>query len=553
MGGSGSSPQAPARGSTEVIFDVRRGAPSILFRYPADAAEVEGCAAPAFFADLNLDQVVEAATKGLQEYDLRPFFHAPLRTVADIEYRQQVVRELDGTPLAKQVGAFARNMQAVRGWRNLAGKIRHLWPARGWVLDAAGLYCRTVRKLLAELEGTELNAAGLRDFRDYLTRYAASNSFTVLEADAERVREAMSAVRYAMTISGLKVRIRRYEAEEDYSEQVVADFDKFRQGGVKDYRVEYRDTVTVGHIEAQILEKVAKLFPEPFAALERFCADHPTFVDPAVAAFDRQSQFILAWLDYLRPLRNAGLELCYPHVSTEAKNVEVRAGFDIALAYKLVVAEHASSPVVCNDIRLVDGARLLVVTGPNQGGKTTFARSVAQICHLARLGLPVPGTSATVFVCDEIFTHFERGENLGDLRGKLHDDLVRVRDILTAATGDSLIVLNEIFTSTTVADASELSTAILRSIAGSDALVVCVTFLDELASLNGATVSAVAGVDPEDPTRRTFSIEYRPADGRAYAAALAAKHGLTYTRLKKILAAERGDHAGRGRTNGGEL
>jgi DNA mismatch repair ATPase MutS len=112
-----------------------------------------------------------------------------------------------------------------------------------------------------------------------------------------------------------------------------------------------------------------------------------------------------------------------------------------------------------------------------------------------------------------------------------------MKRILEEATSDSVAILNEIFAATTLADAVVLGTEVLSTLVELDCLGVCVTFVDELSGVSEATVSMVATVDPEDPAIRTFEILRRPADGRAYAAALAQKYGLSYERLKERAAA----------------
>ena len=114
----------------------------------------------------------------------------------------------------------------------------------------------------------------------------------------------------------------------------------------------------------------------------------------------------------------------------------------------------------------------------------------------------------------------------------MEDELVRLHQTCQIMTSNSVIVLNEIFNSTSLDDQVFLSTKVLEQILATGAICVCVTFIDALSRLGEKTVSMVSTVMPDDPAIRTFQIIRKPADGLAYALSLAEKRGVTYEQLR---------------------
>ena len=489
---------------------------------------------PGYFVDLNLDQVVQSMTAGREEYDLAPFFYAPLRDVDGIHYRQEVLRDLEQPAVFGALAKFADGMRRMRAHLDQVKKLRNEFQRHSWFVDAVEIYCAAVRSFADELAQCGVSSRGLLGVCDYLTHYVASGRFAALADETETVKQALTRIRYRVRIQGPRVTVSRYAGDADYSEQVLETFARFRQGAVRSYLARLTDLVAMNHVEERILERVARLHPDEFEQRAHYCERHRDYLDATIERFDREVQFYVAYLELIGRMRGPDLPFCYPCVSTESKDVAAMQTFDIALANKLV-PEHRE--VVCNDFHLEGPERLFVVSGPNNGGKTTFARTVGQLHHLASLGLMVPGREARVFLPDRIYTHFEKEEDIETLRGKFEDELVRVQAILEQATPDSVLVMNESFNSTTLNDARFVGAAVIKRILEVDALGVYVTFVDELASLSDATVSMVSQIVPENPAERTFKVVREPADGLAYAWAIAEKHGLTYDQLMERIGA----------------
>jgi DNA mismatch repair protein MutS len=506
---------------------------SILFDRPDAGAGVDGAQEPGCFADLNLDQVLASMTAGREEYDLAPFFYTPMSDVAAVDYRHEVLRDLEQQPVFDMVGRFAQRMHTMRQHVAQTKRLHYRYQQESLFLDAVDIYCQAVDTLAAELSDLDVTSRGFTALREYVADYVAGDAFASLAGETRERKEALAGVDYCVHIKGNRVRVSKYEGEADYSAEIEETFAKFKQGAVNSYRFKLPDVLEMNHVEAQVLDIVARLYPDVFLALDDYYARRRDYLDSMIGTFDREVQFLVAYLEYIERFKSAGLTFCYPDVSARATDVWGNRAFDLALANKLVPGKSA---VVCNDFYLSDPERILVVTGPNQGGKTTFARMFGQLHYLASLGYPVPGRRARLSLPDRVFTHFEVEEDIATLRGKLEDELFRVHEILEQATGDSIIVMNESFTSTTLNDALLLGTEVIAEVTELGSLCVYVTFVDELASLSDATVSMVSTVLPDNPAERTYRIVRKPADGLAYAAAIAEKYGLTYESLQRRIA-----------------
>ena len=480
---------------------------------------------PECFADLGLDLIVASITKGRESFELEKFWSSPPARIEDTRYRQGVFFDLEDKSVLGAVREFCEALRTVLARVRTSEQRDSSIQGDGIFAGSVLSYCKAVLKLENSLSSSKISSAGLTGFREYLSRYVSSEYFQHLCSEAEKITSEIASLSFYMDIKGGTVTVYDRAEDEDYSEFIEKLFDRFKPSeGSSDEVTEpaWRLVYVRGHVEEAILKLAARLYREQFRKLSQFHSENRNFVDAVILRFYREIQFYLSYLDYIEPLKKKGLPFCIPELKQEEGPVFCKGCFDLALASKM-----AGDRVVTNDFQLDLQERIIVVTGANSGGKTTFARMIGQAHYLAKLGVPVPGSMAALRFVDNVYTHFPRGEDVENMRSKLEEDLVRIKNILDRATERSVVIINEMFGSTSSFDAALLGRKIISKLQKIGCLSVYVTFIDELASLEHV-VSYVAQVDPKDPETRTYKVIRQPANGLAYARLIAKKYGLTY-------------------------
>jgi DNA mismatch repair ATPase MutS len=136
--------------------------------------------------------------------------------------------------------------------------------------------------------------------------------------------------------------------------------------------------------------------------------------------------------------------------------------------------------VVGNDAD-TNGKGLIIVTGANQGGKSTFLRSVGSAQLMMQSGMFVAADSFRASICRNLFTHFKREEDTAMTSGKFDEELGRMSDIVDHIAPYSMVLFNESFAATNEREGSKVARQIITALLEKSVRIVCVTHLYELA------------------------------------------------------------------------
>ncbi|HEX2585867.1 MAG TPA: DNA mismatch repair protein MutS, partial [Steroidobacteraceae bacterium] len=257
--------------------------------------------------------------------------------------------------------------------------------------------------------------------------------------------------------------------------------------------VEYVRRQTVRNAERYITPELKSFEDKVLGARDKALAREKELYDNileqliAQLALLQQSAMALAQLDVLCNLTERAITLNYvqPTLRDDAV-IEIEAG------RHPVVETFINQPFVPNDLKLDEQRRMLVITGPNMGGKSTFMRQTALIVLLARMGSFVPANAARIGPVDRIFTRIGASDDLAGGRSTFMLEMTEAANILNNATPNSLVLMDEIGRGTSTYDGLSLAWACATHIAKHvKAFTLFATHYFELTSLANEIDSCV--------------------------------------------------------------
>ena len=249
-------------------------------------------------------------------------------------------------------------------------------------------------------------------------------------------------------------------------------------------------------------QALAELRNQALSSLAQVVAEATDHLLAFFTMLRREIGFYVGCVRLHARLTRDGLPVCIPTPRAPGS-----AGLRCTGLYEPVLGLRARGQIVGNDVE-AEGIRLVMVTGANQGGKSTFLRSVGIAALMMQCGMFVPARSFVATVYRGVFTHYRRAEDTTMTSGKLDEELGRMSAIVDVIRPGSLLLSNESFASTNEQEGSRIARHVFRTMAECGVTVVAVTHLFDLASglyqRGGSVLFLRAEREPDG--RRTFRL-----------------------------------------------
>lgn len=524
--------------------------------------------------DLELEQTLLALTRSsIERSRVREVLTRICTDPAVIAYRQDVIEDLwQHEAFRHGLDALLPSVGALDSYRSSLDRKRSTFQDVTWRLGELDHFvtCVSGLKDLFDGMGESLRAEGWRALRGLVAKTAADPVYRSLASELPGMLDTLrtkASVTIGVNLDGqlrpvaatlLSVNARRFVSSSFLDRLLGRERDDFKGMGPL-HSVPAIDPgpgipglaggrQEVNPLMVPLFSDLARVLDSVCRPIARTLRRYVTVQSGFLATLSGDMTFYLAALRLMERLRGAGMPVCRPCIRPMDERVgKLREAYNLNLALQGTGPSGTAERIVRNDVCMDRHHRITILTGPNQGGKTTYTQMVG-LCHvLAQAGLWLPAAEAHISPADNIFTHYPVEESQAKATGRFGDEAQRLAQIFKQATRHSLILLNESLSSTSPGESVYLAQDVSRILRRMGSRAIFATHLHELAAAvpqlnaeaagDGALVSLVASrlQDNENGDQRSYRILPGAPMGRSYAREIASKYGISYEQLTTLL------------------
>lgn len=481
-----------------------------------------------FFWDLNLNQIIDCIQQQSPQYNIAELYYRFPADETCVEYRRKIYGEVKQAEVYECLRAFSEGMRRAAASEGHKEAAKTELQRKAWHVNAAHSYCTAVSGLQEALSGRELCSEGLRRLSEYLDNYTGQQTFQKCREEAASIQRTMEELHLILEIEDNRIVIMQGRRNGSYAKKL---------GCGENVKIPspFLGMRGMSPLEEAIFDAFRRKNPELFDRIEDFAQRYPSYQEDVVMRLEEEIQYYLAFFLFEEKMKEQGFAFCAPD-SVSDRGMRAEGLYDLALACANCARGRF---VVSNDFHYREGERFFVVGGPNQGGKTTFARSLGQLVYFAGMGLDVPAVRANVPYFAALMTHFSAEESLGSGKGKLKEELVRLAPMMEERAESAFVIINELFTTAAHYDGCIMGRRVLNHFIEKGCMGVFVTHLKELGKSVEGVAELTAMLDGSRERKRTYKISREQMQDVGYAEDIVNKYGLTYSELQRRLTKDR--------------
>lgn len=529
--------------------------------------------------DLSVDKLSELLAKEKNEQAIIYYYLTHLsKDPAVARYRSEVFEDIRRLPEIRS------RMQEILGkidFLRQYGSFQKITDASGaWDLvhrmNEMDEYIASVEAIQRTLSDLPIQSAGLLKLRELARELYEEAGFSELKKDiaalkkeTQQIKSVTLGVNLNDSYEPNSVGIVSVNSKYFTKSNVISNFSDFLTGNEKSFSYEPAPSNSFAPVKGAVplagipLASLALLNPEDrgndvirsmdraighmigkvVKKLKIVISRHVNVSTEIITGMIPEFMYYIRFAEYIEALENAGFALCTSEVLPgDDRSLYATGIYNLKLAEEVRKArdERHASDIIGNALDFSPEHRIYILTGANRGGKTTFTQAVGLCFVLAQGGIRVPAEVFRYSPCDNIFTHYPADENQTMDLGRLGEETKRFREIYQAATGYSLLLLNESFSTTSYEEGYYIARDVVRALKYLGVRTIYNTHMHKLAeeadliNREETAEDMVASLVAESRDgSRSFHIAVAPPEGLSYARDIAEKYGVTFEQLRE--------------------